>query len=142
MLRWAVVLLVMANAAYFAWTQGYLDGLGWAPVEQREPQRMAEQVKPDMLRLLNGPKAAVPEPVAPTPAPATAAPAEPAPMAAAGAATGSAAMAATAMQSRDSTATTFTGFVQGVHPDQHHDLVHRHAGRQARSRHQHGAQEP
>ena len=48
MLRWAVVLLVMANAAYFAWTQGYLDGLGWAPVEQREPQRMAEQVKQDM----------------------------------------------------------------------------------------------
>jgi cell division protein FtsN len=94
MLRWVVVLLVMANAAYFAWTQGYLDGLGWAPVEQREPQRMAEQVKPDMLRLLNGPKAAVPEPVAPTPAPATAAPAEPAPMAVAGAATDAAPSAA------------------------------------------------
>ncbi|MGV3725732.1 SPOR domain-containing protein [Hydrogenophaga sp.] len=94
MLRWAVVLLVMANAAYFAWTQGHLDGLGWAPVEQREPQRMAEQVKPDMLRLLNGPKAAVPEPVAPTPAPAPAAPAAPAPVVAAGAATDAAPSAA------------------------------------------------
>jgi len=71
MLRWVIVLLVLANAGYFAWTRGYLDSLGLAPVEQREPQRLAEQVKPDLLRLLNGPKgAAAPEPATPpTPAP-------------------------------------------------------------------------
>lgn len=58
MLRWAIVLLVLANAGYFAWTQGYLDGLGMAPVDQREPERLAQQVKPEVLRLLNGPKGA------------------------------------------------------------------------------------
>lgn len=56
MLRWAIVLLVLANAGYFAWTQGYLDGLGMAAPEQREPQRLAAQVKPEVQRLLNGPK--------------------------------------------------------------------------------------
>lgn len=56
MLRWVVILLALANAGYFAWTRGYLDGLGMAPVDQREPQRLAQQVKPEALRLLNGPK--------------------------------------------------------------------------------------
>jgi cell division protein FtsN len=78
-LRWAIAVLVLANAGYFAWTQGYLDGLGLAPMEQREPHRLAEQVKPDVLRLLNGPKATVNEPVALAPAPAPATAAEPAP---------------------------------------------------------------
>ncbi|MDR7095212.1 SPOR domain-containing protein [Hydrogenophaga laconesensis] len=75
MLRWAVVLLVLANAGYFAWTRGYLDGLGMAPVEQREPERLAGQVKPEALRLLNGPKG-VDAPAA-TPAAAPAAPEAP-----------------------------------------------------------------
>lgn len=80
MLRWVIVLLVLANAGYFVWTQGYLDGLGMAPVDQREPERLAQQVKPEVLRLLNGPKGAsapvVDAPAAPTaPGPA----AEPAP---------------------------------------------------------------
>ena len=73
MLRWAIVLLVLANAGYFAWTQGYLDGLGMAPAEQSEPQRLARQVKPETLRLLNGPKGAD-APVAEAPAAAPAAP--------------------------------------------------------------------
>ncbi|MCV0438621.1 MAG: SPOR domain-containing protein [Hydrogenophaga sp.] len=58
MLRWAVLLLVLANVGYFAWTQGQLDGLGLAPVEQSEPQRLAQQVQPEVVRLLNGPKGA------------------------------------------------------------------------------------
>ena len=57
MLRWVIVLLVLANAGYFAWTQGYLDSLGMKPAEQREPQRLTQQVRPEALRLLNGPKA-------------------------------------------------------------------------------------
>lgn len=86
MLRWVVILLVLANAGYFAWTQGYLDGLGMAPVDQREPQRLAQQVKPEALRLLNGPKGQpadepIPEaaPATPTPPAAEAAPTPPAP---------------------------------------------------------------
>lgn len=56
MLRWALILLVLANACYFAWSHGHLDGLGLAPIEQREPQRLKAQVAPEVLRLLNGPK--------------------------------------------------------------------------------------
>lgn len=56
MLRWAIGLLVLANAGYFAWTQGYLDGLGMAPVDQHEPERLAQQLKPEALRVLNAPR--------------------------------------------------------------------------------------
>jgi len=56
MLRWALILLVLANVGYFAWSHGHLDGLGLASVEQREPQRLKAQVAPEVLRLLNGPK--------------------------------------------------------------------------------------
>jgi cell division protein FtsN len=87
MLKWAIWLLVLGNGGYFAWSQGYLDTLGLKPAEQREPQRMAQQVRPDTLRLLNGPRpetapvalapAAV---VAATPAPVAVAPPPPAPI--------------------------------------------------------------
>lgn len=76
MLRLVIILLVLANAGYFAWTQGVLAPLGLAPVEQSEPERLQAQIKPGALRLLNGPKggAAPAEPVAePAAAPALAA---------------------------------------------------------------------
>lgn len=73
MLRWAVIVLVLANAGYFAWTQGYLGGLGLAPIEQREPQRLAQQLRPEALRLLNGPKGTSADTVT-APEPETAAP--------------------------------------------------------------------
>lgn len=71
MLRLMIVLLVLANAGYFVWTQGYLGPLGLAPTEQAEPERLQAQIKPEALRLLNGPKD--------TPALSTAPAAEPAP---------------------------------------------------------------
>lgn len=52
MLRLAVLLLVLANAGYYAWTEGLLAGLGFAPAVQNEPQRMAQQVRPENMRLL------------------------------------------------------------------------------------------
>ncbi len=79
MLKWTIWILVLANAGYFAWTQGYLDGLGLAPQEQREPQRLREQVNPEQLRLLNGPR--VPAGPAAATTPPAAAPAETAPVA-------------------------------------------------------------
>ena len=93
MLRWVIWLLVLGNVGYFAWSQGYLDTLGLKPAEQREPQRLAQQLRPEALRLLNGPKAdaeppapalaATPEPTpAPLPAPAPLVP-EPQPVPAA-----------------------------------------------------------
>jgi hypothetical protein len=52
MLRFFVILLLLANGAYFAWSRGYLVVLGVAPVSQSEPGRMQSQIKPDALRLL------------------------------------------------------------------------------------------
>jgi hypothetical protein len=56
MLRVAAILLLLANLVYFAWTQGSLAGLGLAPQEESEPERLQAQVQPDTLRLLNGPR--------------------------------------------------------------------------------------
>jgi hypothetical protein len=52
MLRLFVLLLLLANAAYFAWSQGVLSGLGFAPVQQSEPQRLEHQIKPEVIRVL------------------------------------------------------------------------------------------
>ncbi len=51
MLRLFVLLIVLANGLYFAWTQGLLRELGFAPTQQSEPQRMQQQIRPDSLRL-------------------------------------------------------------------------------------------
>ncbi len=52
MLRLLVVLLVLANALYFAWSSGHLAGYGFAPTVQAEPQRLAQQIKPEQMRVL------------------------------------------------------------------------------------------
>lgn len=53
MLRLLVLLLVLANAGYYAFSQGLLAAYGLAPATQTEPQRMALQIKPETLRILN-----------------------------------------------------------------------------------------
>jgi cell division protein FtsN len=62
MLRALVALLLVANLAYFAWTQGHLGPLGLQPQQAGESQRLAQQVKPETIRLLNGPKPEAPLP--------------------------------------------------------------------------------
>jgi hypothetical protein len=52
MLRLLVLALVLANAGYFAWTQGLLADYGFAPIAQAEPQRLAQQIRPEAMRLL------------------------------------------------------------------------------------------
>jgi len=47
-----VLLLVLANTAYFAWSQGLLAPIGLAPNEQTEPQRLGTQIQPEAIRLL------------------------------------------------------------------------------------------
>jgi hypothetical protein len=54
MLRLIVLLLVLANAGYFAWSQGLLAPWGIAPAQQAEPQRLAQQIKPQALRIVVG----------------------------------------------------------------------------------------
>jgi hypothetical protein len=57
MLRLVVLILALANAAYFAWSQGLLTSWGIAPTQQSEPQRVEQQIKPQALRVLPGDEA-------------------------------------------------------------------------------------
>ena len=52
MLRLFVLLLILANGLYFAWSSGLLRPAGFAPVQQQEPQRLGQQLKPEALRVL------------------------------------------------------------------------------------------
>ena len=52
MLRLIVLLLLFANGAYFAWAQGLLVAWGVAPAQQSEPQRLAQQIRPEALKVL------------------------------------------------------------------------------------------
>ena len=77
MLRWVIVLLLLANTGYFLWAQGHLAPLGLVPTLEREPERLQGQIRPEVQRLLNAPRDAVlpAETVVPAPAePASAAP--------------------------------------------------------------------
>ena len=89
MLRLAVIALLLANAAYYAYTQGWLRSAGLVTPEQAEPQRLQQQIRPETLKVLraqgatNNPTpppapAAAPaaDTAASTPAPTTAAPAD------------------------------------------------------------------
>ena len=52
MLRLAVIVLLLANAGYYAWSQGHLRQWGYGPQEQAEPQRMDQQIRPETLQIL------------------------------------------------------------------------------------------
>lgn len=46
--------LLLANAGYFAWTQGWLDDvIGVRADSQREPDRLARQVRPETVQILS-----------------------------------------------------------------------------------------
>ncbi|MCW5237897.1 SPOR domain-containing protein [Verminephrobacter eiseniae] len=65
MLRLAVILLLLANAGYRAWSQGLLRPWGLAPEAQTEPQRMHQQIRPETLQILQpGPGTSAPPPTA------------------------------------------------------------------------------
>lgn len=57
MLRFIVFVLLLANGAYYAWSQGHLQAWGYGPVQQAEPQRLAQQVRPEALRIVSGAEA-------------------------------------------------------------------------------------
>ena len=67
MLRWVITLLVLANAGFYAWTHGHLAPLGFAPTDQREPERLQAQIQPEAMRLLNAPEPPKPTPRAEAP---------------------------------------------------------------------------
>lgn len=89
MLRLAVIALLLANAGYYAYTQGWLRSAGLVTPEQAEPQRLQQQIRPETLKVLraqgatNNPTPPPAPAVAPaadtaasTPAPTAAAPAD------------------------------------------------------------------
>jgi len=80
MLRAIVVLLLAVNALFFAWTQGWLDGVAGVRAQgDREPERLARQVNAQAVRVLaasavqNAALAASAADAAPAPAPAASA---------------------------------------------------------------------
>jgi hypothetical protein len=57
MLRSLVLILLLVNAGFFAWSQGWLNRIvGVQPGSQHEPQRLSQQVAPDKLALVNTPR--------------------------------------------------------------------------------------
>lgn len=88
MLRFVLLLLVCANVLYGVWSQGWLAAVGLAPQNQSEPWRLAQQMRPETITLVQPaapaprPEAAAQPPVperAPEPAPEAVPPARPQP---------------------------------------------------------------
>lgn len=52
MLRFALFVLLIANAGYLAWSQGWMATLGWEPAAQSEPYRLKQQVRPEVLSIV------------------------------------------------------------------------------------------
>ncbi len=67
MLRLIVLALLLMNGVYFAWSQGLLRAYGFVPAQQAEPQRVAQQVRPEALRILTPDEARRAELVPPAP---------------------------------------------------------------------------
>ncbi len=57
MLRLLALALVLANASFLAWSQGWLADYGFAPAVQAEPQRLTQQLRPEAMRLLSAAEA-------------------------------------------------------------------------------------
>ncbi|WP_076999910.1 sporulation protein [Variovorax sp. KK3] len=53
-LRVLVVLLLVANLLYFTWSRGGLAMFGMVPASlaQGEPERLTQQIRPQMLKIL------------------------------------------------------------------------------------------
>lgn len=54
MLRLIVWVLLVLNLGYYAWGQGWLLAYGWGSTQQHEPQRLAQQIRPEALTVLVG----------------------------------------------------------------------------------------
>lgn len=55
-----MALLLLANLAFWGYTRGHLAWLGVAPAPTGEPQRLAQQVAPEALTVLNAPRLSAP----------------------------------------------------------------------------------
>lgn len=63
MLRSLVLILLLVNAAFYAWSRGWLsDVVGVKPDAQHEPQRLAQQVRPERITVARPPSMDTPSP--------------------------------------------------------------------------------
>jgi hypothetical protein len=51
MLRLAVLALLLANLVFYAWSHGWLAAYGLAPGDESEPQRLTQQIRPELMQL-------------------------------------------------------------------------------------------
>lgn len=63
-MRLLVLALVLLNGLYYAWSHDLLRDYGFAPARQSEPQRLAQQIRPEAIRILSLDEARGAEPVA------------------------------------------------------------------------------
>jgi hypothetical protein len=52
-LRFLVLLLFFLNAVYYAWSHDLLQAYGFAPAQQGEPERLNQQIRPELLIILS-----------------------------------------------------------------------------------------
>lgn len=60
MLRLLVMIFLLANGAYFAWSHDMLSSWGLGVAPQSEPQRLEQQIEPQRIQLLKRADAVVP----------------------------------------------------------------------------------
>jgi len=67
-MRWRTfaLMLLLLNAGYWAWGEGWLLPYGFGPAPQREPQRLAQQIHPQAITILSAAEG-MPPPVAAAP---------------------------------------------------------------------------
>jgi hypothetical protein len=53
MLRLFVLILILLNGLYFAWSEGLLRSFGYGPIQQSEPHRLEQQIQPELIRLIS-----------------------------------------------------------------------------------------
>lgn len=63
-MRLLVLALVLLNGLYYAWSHDLLRDYGFAPARQSEPQRLAQQIRPEAIRILSLDEVRQAEPVA------------------------------------------------------------------------------
>jgi hypothetical protein len=51
MLRLLLLLLVLANAGFYAWSRGHLVGIVPIPPGPEEPERLKHQVHPEAIQI-------------------------------------------------------------------------------------------
>ena len=52
-MRWRTLawLLLLLNVLYWTWGEGWLLPYGFGPAQQREPQRLAQQIRPEAITI-------------------------------------------------------------------------------------------